>query len=70
MGKSANDPRVIERMGDVQLILGKNASIFFGHSGNFDNVYNLGLNATHGSLSRDELVVPLVISSVNDLLDR
>ncbi len=70
MGKGADSLEVIERIGDVQIILGENASIFFGHSGDFDQVYNLGLNATHGSLGRDELVVPLIISSVDDLLDK
>lgn len=68
MGKGADDSKVIERIGDVQVILGKNASLFFGHSGNYDQEYNLALNATHGSLSRNELVVPLLFGTIEDLL--
>lgn len=68
LGKNANKEKVIERLGDVQIILGRNASLFFGHTGNFDPVFDLGLNATHGSLSRNELVVPFVFSTTNDLV--
>ena len=69
LGKGANNKKVIERMGDVQVILGKNASIYFGHTGNFDPIYHLDLNATHGSLSRDELLVPLIFGTIRDLLE-
>ena len=69
LGKGANNEKVIERMGDVQIILGKNASIYFGHTGNYDPIYHLGLNATHGSLSRDELIVPLIFGTIRDLLE-
>ncbi|MBD3191704.1 MAG: hypothetical protein GF308_13735 [Candidatus Heimdallarchaeota archaeon] len=68
LGRKANNKQVIERLGDVQIILGRNASLFFGHSGNFDPIFNLGLNATHGSLSRNELIVPFVFSTVDDLI--
>jgi hypothetical protein len=68
MGKGANTQRIIERLGDVQVVLGKNASLYFGHSGNYDPVFNLGQNATHGSLSKDELLVPLIVARVDDLL--
>jgi len=68
MGKGANTQKIIERLGDVQVVLGENASIYFGHSGNYDSIYNLGLNATHGSLSKDELLVPLIVARVDDLL--
>ncbi|NHJ03259.1 MAG: PglZ domain-containing protein [Candidatus Heimdallarchaeota archaeon] len=67
-GKGANNEKVIQRIGEVQIILGKNASIFFGHSGDYDQEYNLALNATHGSLSRNELVVPLLFGTIEDLL--
>ncbi|MBN1328863.1 MAG: alkaline phosphatase family protein [Candidatus Heimdallarchaeota archaeon] len=69
MGKGARNPKIIERMGDAQIILGKNASMFFGHSGEYSSTYNLGLNATHGSLSKSELLVPLIIGRVSDLLE-
>ena len=68
MGKGADSSKVIDRLGDVQVVLGKNASIFFGHSGYYDPVFNLGLNATHGSLSRNELVVPLLFGRIDDLV--
>ncbi len=68
LGKGANTQKIIDRLGDVQVVLGKNASIYFGHSGNYDPVYNLGQNATHGSLSKDELLVPLIVARVDDLL--
>ena len=68
MGKGADSQRVIERIGDIQIILGNNAAIFFGHSGEYDPDYHLGLNATHGSLSADELSVPLLLGRVDDLL--
>jgi hypothetical protein len=68
MGKGANTQKIIERIGDVQVVLGENASIYFGHSGNYDPIFNLGLNATHGSLSKDELLVPLIVARVDDLL--
>jgi len=69
MGKGAANPKVIERIGDVQIILGKNASMFFGHSGDYNTTYKLGLNATHGSLSKNELLVPLIIGRVPDILE-
>ncbi len=68
MGKGANAQQVIDRIGDVQVILGENAAIYFGHSGNYDPVFNLGQNATHGSLSKDELLVPFIFSRVDNLL--
>jgi len=68
MGKGTNTQRIIDRIGDVQVILGENASIYFGHSGNFDPIFNLGQNATHGSLSKDELLVPFIFSRVDKLL--
>ena len=68
MGKGANTQKIIDRLGDVQVVLGKNASIYFSHSGNYDPIYNLGHNATHGSLSKDELLVPLIVARVDDLL--
>ncbi len=68
MGKGANTQKIIERLGDVQVVLGEKASIYFGHSGNYDPIYNLGQNATHGSLSKDELLVPLIVARVDDLL--
>jgi hypothetical protein len=70
MGKGANSQRVIERIGDIQIILGENAAIFFGHSGEYDPEYHLGLNATHGSLSANEIPVPLLFGRVNDLIDK
>ncbi|MHA1126901.1 MAG: alkaline phosphatase family protein [Candidatus Heimdallarchaeota archaeon] len=70
MGKGADSQRVIERIGDIQIILGKNAAMFFGHSGEYDPNYHLGLNATHGSLSADELSVPLLLGRVDDLLSK
>lgn len=70
LGKGANTQEIIERLGDVQVILGENASIYFGHSGNYDPIFNLGLNATHGSLSKDELLVPLIVARVDDLLGK
>ena len=69
MGMDADNDRVVSRLGDVQIILGKNAQLFFGHTGDYDPEYNLGLNATHGSLSRDELVVPLIIGLCNDFIE-
>ncbi|MHA1462638.1 MAG: alkaline phosphatase family protein [Candidatus Heimdallarchaeota archaeon] len=68
MGKGANSSKVIDRIGDVQVVLGKNAAIFFGHSGDYDPIFHLGLNATHGSLSRNELVVPLLFGRIDDLV--
>jgi hypothetical protein len=70
MGKGADSQRVIDRIGDIQIILGKNAAMFFGHSGEYDSDYHLGLNATHGSLSLDELAVPLLLGKVDDLLSK
>ena len=67
MGEGANKEHVIQRLGDVQVLLGKNASMFFGHSGDFDPTYGLGLNATHGSLSKNELEVPLIVSRADEL---
>lgn len=68
MGKGANDSKVIDRIGDVLVVLGRNASIFFGHSGDYDPIFHLGLNATHGSLSRSELVVPLLFGRIDDFV--
>ncbi|NHJ87181.1 MAG: alkaline phosphatase family protein [Asgard group archaeon] len=68
MGEGANSTRVIERVGDVIVVMGKNAAIFFGHTGEYDPVFNLGSNATHGSLSEDELLVPLLFGRVDDLI--
>ncbi len=68
MGEGANSSKVIDRIGDVQVVLGKNASIFFGHSGDYDTTFHLGLNATHGSLSRDELIVPLLFGRIADFV--
>ena len=70
MGKGANSQRVIDRIGDIQIILGKNAAMFVGHSGEYDPDYHLGLNATHGSLSLDELSVPLLLGRADDLLSK
>ncbi|NHJ40892.1 MAG: alkaline phosphatase family protein [Asgard group archaeon] len=69
MGKGANTPKIVERLGDIQVILGDKASMFFGHSGEYDSTYGLGLNATHGSLSKDELLVPLLIGRVSDFIE-
>ncbi|MCF2142688.1 MAG: alkaline phosphatase family protein [Candidatus Heimdallarchaeota archaeon] len=69
LGEGATANKVIERMGEVQILLGKNASLYFGHSGKFDPVYNLGLNATHGSLSKGELLVPLLIARLSDFFN-
>lgn len=70
MGKGAESPKIVERLGDVQVILGDKASLFFGHSGEYDSTFGLGLNATHGSLSKNELLVPLLIGRVTDLLSK
>ncbi len=69
MGNGSQSSKVIERIGDIQIILGENASMFFGHTGEYDPTYNLGLNATHGSLSKNELQVPLLIGRVSDFLE-
>ena len=68
MGEGADNPRVVERLGDVQVVLGKNTAVFFGHSGEYDPVFHLGYNATHGSLSREELVVPLIFGRIDNLI--
>jgi len=68
MGKEANSQRVVDRLGDVQVILGKNASLFFGHDGDYDLLYDLDLNATHGSLSNDELLVPLLLGQASEFI--
>jgi hypothetical protein len=70
MGQGADTPKIIERLGDVQVVLGDKASIFFGHSGNYDLTFGLGLNATHGSLSKDELLVPLIIGKAKNLIEK
>jgi hypothetical protein len=68
MGKGADEKKIVDRLGDVQVILGESASMFFGHSGEYDPLFNLGLNATHGSLSKNELLVPLIIGRISDLI--
>ncbi|NHJ49549.1 MAG: alkaline phosphatase family protein [Asgard group archaeon] len=68
MGKGADEKKVVDRLGDVQVVLGKGASMFFGHSGEYDPEFNLGLNATHGSLSKNELLVPLIIGRISDII--
>jgi hypothetical protein len=69
MGKGADNQRVVDRLGDVQVILGENASLYFGHLGEYDHEFNLGLNATHGSLSMNELLVPLIFGNVPDIIE-
>jgi len=66
MGQGARHSQVIERLGAVQVILGAHTALYFKPSGKFDPLYNLGLNATHGSLSKAELVVPLIAASLAD----
>ena len=68
MGKGADEKKIIDRLGDVQIILGEGASMFFGHTGDYDSEFNLGLNATHGSLSKNELLVPLIIGKISDII--
>jgi hypothetical protein len=69
MGKGADNPKVIERLGDIQIVLGEKASLFFGHDGNYDTEYDLDLNATHGSLTKNELLVPLIFGSIDHLVE-
>jgi hypothetical protein len=68
MGKGADNKKIVDRLGDVQIILGNKTSMFFSHTGDYDPEFNLGLNATHGSLSKDELLVPLIIGRISDII--
>ncbi|MFW9921720.1 MAG: alkaline phosphatase family protein [Candidatus Thorarchaeota archaeon] len=68
MGKGADNERIVERLGDVQIVLGKEASLYFGHSGEYDPEFQLGINATHGSLSTNELLVPFIIGKIDDFI--
>lgn len=69
MGRGVEEKRAIERIGDVQIILGKEAALYYGHTGDYDPEFNMGLNATHGSLSENELLVPFIFGTADDLLE-
>jgi hypothetical protein len=64
LGPGSHQKEVLNRLGEVQLILGAESAIYFGHSGNFDLTYDLDLNATHGSLTKSELLVPFFFDRV------
>ena len=70
IGKEANVELVSKRLGDVQAVLGENASLFFGRTTNYDPVYNLAYNATHGSLGKNELLVPLLVGFATDFMEQ
>ncbi|MEA2069862.1 MAG: alkaline phosphatase family protein [Asgard group archaeon] len=67
MGDKAASQQVRNRLGDMQIVLGEGTALYFRHTGYFDEVYNLGLNATHGSLSKNELLVPLFFGRADTL---
>ena len=69
--KKANKERVLTRIGTIQAILKSGASIDFRKEDNGNNrpepIFQKEFNATHGSLSLDELVVPFIFTKLSTL---